>query len=127
MRSDGPEWGTYLERTVVDQMGMAYGISGRNKKAEKIFRDAIKDDPEYPMYHYNLACALAEQDQMKKAAPELVKAFELRDNMMGAERLPNPQNDPSFRPHVDDPAFKKAMRKIREMMREEKSSGRRRR
>ncbi|MEF8787948.1 MAG: hypothetical protein V5A84_02650, partial [Planctomycetota bacterium] len=79
---------------------------------KKIFQDAIEEDPEYPMYHYNLACAHAELDEVEKAAPELKRAFELRDNMMRGESLPNPRSDPSFRPHLDHPAFKKVLRQI---------------
>lgn len=111
----GYEWSQRMKRVAIDQMGMAFGISGHNKKAKKIFQEAIKDDPEYPMYHYNLACAFAELGKVKKAAPELKRAFELRDNMGRGESLPNPRTDSSFRPHLDDPAMKKALEEIEQM------------
>jgi tetratricopeptide (TPR) repeat protein len=42
-------------------MGMAFGMSGQVDAARKVFLDAIKKDPDYPLYYYNLACADAEQ------------------------------------------------------------------
>jgi predicted Zn-dependent protease len=47
-------------RVLIDQLAMAYGISGNLKKARILLESAIRDDPEYPLNYYNLACAYAE-------------------------------------------------------------------
>src|ERR1700722_2018066 len=43
-------------RILVDQLVMAYGMSGEMKKARSLLDDAIQKDPEYPLNYYNLAC-----------------------------------------------------------------------
>src|SRR5215831_5512799 len=40
-------------RAVVDNLGMAYGISGDLEKAKVIFDYGVSKDPTYPMFHYN--------------------------------------------------------------------------
>ena len=42
-------------RVLVDNLGMAYGRSGDLPKATQMFEFGITQDPEYPMFHYNLA------------------------------------------------------------------------
>lgn len=48
-------------RILVDQLAMAYGISSNPKKALALLERAIRDDPEYPLNYYNLACVYAEE------------------------------------------------------------------
>ncbi len=44
-------------RILVDQLVMAYGISGQLKKAHELLDESIPQDPDYPLNYYNLACA----------------------------------------------------------------------
>ena len=45
-----------LWRVLVDNLGMSYGISGNLKIAKETFEYGISEDPEYPMFYYNMAC-----------------------------------------------------------------------
>jgi hypothetical protein len=38
------------------QPGMSYGISGRLQQEKVTFEYGLTQDPEYPMFYYNLAC-----------------------------------------------------------------------
>jgi hypothetical protein len=43
-------------RVLVDNLGMSYGISGKLPQAQATFEYGLTQDPEYPMFYYNLAC-----------------------------------------------------------------------
>ena len=62
-----------MRRVVTDQAGMSYGMSGDIAKARAIFEKASEEDPDYPMYYYNLACADAEE---KKSGGRTEKSAE---------------------------------------------------
>ena len=47
-------------RVLVDQLVMSYGMGGQIKKAHELLGSAVRQDPDYPLNYYNLACAFAE-------------------------------------------------------------------
>lgn len=96
---------TTMKRVVTDQAGMAYGMSGNVEKARSIFEKAIADDPDYPLYYYNLACADAEEKDLAGAQKHLHAAFDHRANVIAGEKMPDPTTDDSFLPYRDNKAF----------------------
>ena len=62
-------------RILVDNLGMAYGITGDLNRAEETFNYGVSQDPTYPMFYYNLACASAGRNDMDKTMEFLRKAF----------------------------------------------------
>jgi tetratricopeptide (TPR) repeat protein len=96
---------TTMGRVATDQAGMAYGISGDIAKARAIFEKAITEDPDYPMYYYNLACADAEEKNLVGAQKHLREAFARKANVIPGERLPDPTKDDSFVPYRNNKEF----------------------
>ena len=96
---------TTMKRVVTDQAGMAYGMSGNIQKARAIFEKAIAEDPDYPLYYYNLACADAEEKDLAGAQKHLREAFDRKTNAIAGEKMPDPTTDDSFLPYRDDKAF----------------------
>lgn len=94
-----------MKRVVTDQAGMAYGMSGDLQKARSIFEKAIGEDPEYPLYYYNLACADAEEKNLAGAQKHLREAFDRKANVIAGEKMPDPTADDSFLPYRDNKAF----------------------
>lgn len=94
-----------MRRVVIDQAGMAYGISGDSKKARALFDAAIAKDPDYPLYYYNLACADAQENKLADARVHLQQAFERKANVIPGENLPDPANDDSFLPYRNNKDF----------------------
>jgi tetratricopeptide (TPR) repeat protein len=94
-----------MTRVITDQAGMAYGISGDTSKARTLFERAIAEDPDYPLYYYNLACTDAGEKNLKAARAHLQKAFERRSNVLPGESMPDPTKDDSFLPYRDDKDF----------------------
>lgn len=94
-----------MQRVVTDQAGMAYGMSGDTSKARAIFEKAIADDPDYPMYYYNLACADAEEKKLPAAQGHLQEAFARKANVIPGESMPDPKKDNSFLPYRNNKDF----------------------
>src|SRR5665647_3734916 len=49
---------------LIDNLGMAYGITGDLKSAEETFNYGLSKDSTYPLFYYNLACANAEKNDL---------------------------------------------------------------
>src|ERR1700737_1539511 len=84
-----------LWRVLVDNLGMAYGISGDLKKAKETFEYGLSKDPKYPMFHYNMACPFTEMNDVDKSISYLQRAFQYKQNMIKGERFPDPWTDDS--------------------------------
>jgi tetratricopeptide (TPR) repeat protein len=85
-----------IKRVLVDQLAMSYGISGQVKQSRSVIESAIKTDPDYPLYYYNLACADAEQGKTADAKLHLQQAFDRKANTLPGEHLPDPATDDSI-------------------------------
>ena len=104
--------GQNLWRVLVDNLGMAYGISGDLKKAKETFEYGLSKDPKYPMFHYNMACTYGEMKDPDNAIVYLKQAFENKNNMIRGEKMPNPWTDSSFQRFMDNERFVTALREI---------------
>jgi tetratricopeptide (TPR) repeat protein len=94
-------------RVLVDNLGMAYGITGDLKHAEETFDYGLSKDPNYPMFYYNLACVNAERNDMDKTIDYLKKAFAPKANAIPGEGMPDPRQDDSFQRFMSDDRFRK--------------------
>ena len=106
-----------LDKTVwkvlVDNLGMSYGISGNLDKAKETFAYGISQEPDYPMFYYNMACTYGEKDDMDKSIEYLKLAFDRRENMIPGEQMPNPATDSSFARFMKDEKFKAALKELK--------------
>ena len=94
-------------RVLVDNLGMAYGITGDLDNSEATLRYGVSKDPDYPMFYYNLGCVYAERGDMDKAMSYLSKAFPRRANSIPGEGLPDPRQDDSFQRFMSNERFRK--------------------
>lgn len=100
-------------KILIDNLGMAYGISGQLDKARETFEYGLSKAPRYPMFHYSLACAYAEMGKRDEAVASLRRAFEFKQNMLPGETLPDPATDDSFARFMKDKAFVNALKDMR--------------
>jgi len=98
-------------RITTDQAGMSYGLSGQLKKARALFEKASAEDPGYPLYYYNLACADAEE-KISLLPGALEQAFARKGNMIPGEPLPVPTKDGSFLPFKSNKEFWKVLERL---------------
>ena len=102
-----------LWRVLIDNLGMAYGISGDLAAAKVTFEYGLSKDATYPMFYYNLACTYAEMNDLNGAIDNLRLAFRYRDNMIRGERMPDPAVDDSFQRFLKNERFVAVLREIR--------------
>jgi len=98
---------------LIDNLGMAYGISGQLDKAIETLNFGLTIDSQYPMFYYNLACAYAEKDDIGNTIKYLTEAFKYKDNMIEGEDFPNPKKDESFKKYLKNEIFKDALRNMK--------------
>ncbi len=97
---------------LIDNLGMAYGITGNLDKARETFAYGIQEDPDYPLFYYNMACYYGEKGDANNAAAYLQKAYQRRANMIAGETMPDPRSDDSFKKLLKDKEFRKTVDSI---------------
>ncbi len=102
-----PQLDRNLWRVLIDNLGMAYEMTGRLKEAKATFQQGIQADPTYPMFHYNLACTFAEMNDLDHAMQSLTIAFRHRKNQNPADKgMPDPRQNSSFQRFMKNETFR---------------------
>jgi tetratricopeptide (TPR) repeat protein len=103
-----------LWKVLIDNLGMSYGITGKLEKAKEVFAYGIEKEPDYPMFHYNMACTYAEMKNMDKAIESLRLAFQHKENMIEGEIFPDPANDDSFKRFMKNEKFRAVIEELKQ-------------
>ena len=107
LENEEPQLDRILWRALIDNLGMAYGMTGHLREAKTTFEQGIQADPTYPMFHYNLACTFAELNDMDRAMQSLKTAFRHRKNQNpGEEGMPDPRKNASFQRFMKNDTFR---------------------
>jgi hypothetical protein len=102
-----PQLDRNLWRVLIDNLGMAYGMTGHLKEAKSTFEQGIQADPAYPMFHYNLACTFAGMNDLGHTMQSLTTAFRYRKNQNPGEKgMPDPRQDSSFQRFMKNETFR---------------------
>jgi len=102
-----PQLDRNLWRVLIDNLGIAYGMTGHLKEARSTFEQGIQADPAYPMFHYNLAGTFAGMNDLNHAMQSLATAFRYRKNQNPGEKgMPDPRQDPSFQRFMKNETFR---------------------
>lgn len=100
-------------RVLIDNLGMAYGITGKLEEAKKVFEYGISKDKDYPLFYYNMACTYAEMENEDQAIVYLREAFKRKDNMIKGEKFPDPATDSSFKRFMGSKKFTTALAEMK--------------
>jgi len=98
---------------LVDNLGMAYGITGDIKSSMAVFEYGIASEPTYPLFYYNMACGYGELGDEDNAIKFLRPAYKYKNNMLSGEHLPDPMTDSSFQKFVDNETFRRAVKEMK--------------
>lgn len=101
-------------RIVVDNLGIAYGVTGDIDRSMDTLKYGISQDPEFPMFYYNMACGYGERGKMDESLEQLRLAYKYKANMILGESFPDPLHDSSFRKFVKDKKFTDALRQMQQ-------------
>lgn len=102
-----PQLDRILWRALIENLGMAYGMTGHLKEAKAIYEEGIQADPTYPMFHYNLACTFADMNDLDHATQSLKTAYRHRKNQNSGEAvMPDPRQNSSFQRFMKNDTFR---------------------
>ena len=101
-----------LKRTswlvLVDNLAVAYGLSGDLEMAQKTIQHGISKEPTYPIFYYTLARTYARLNDLDNCLLNLEKAAQYKSNMISGEKWPEPAKDQSFQRFLDNERFTEA-------------------
>lgn len=112
LEKSNPVLGKPLWYVLIDNLGMAYGMTGDLSKAKETFDYGVSKDPTYPLFYYNLACTYAEMNDEANAAAYLKRAFQYKANTLPGERLPDPHTDDSFKQLMKNSDFRNLVQSL---------------
>jgi tetratricopeptide (TPR) repeat protein len=98
---------------LIDNLGMAYGITGDLSSAEEVFKHGLSRDSTYPLFYYNLACTYAEKDDMNTCIDYLKNAFKYKKNVLQGEIFPDPATDDTFQKFMNNDQFVSAINELK--------------
>jgi len=85
-----------LWRVLIDNLSIAYGITGDLTRARETLTYGVSKDSDYPLFYYNLACVAAEKGDLPDTENYLKLAIERRENVIAGETFPDARVDDSF-------------------------------
>ena len=97
---------------LVDNLAMAYGITGDLANSQTVIEYGISKDPNYPMFYYNLACVAAEKGDAAGAKTNLKLAYDRRANVLSGETLADARTDDSFQKLMQQSDFRNFANKL---------------
>lgn len=109
LEKDHQELTEHYWLVLVDNLAIAYGISGSIDSSIQVLEYGISLKPEYPMFYYNLACGYAEINDIEQMLANLTLSYKYKKNMIAGESLPNPVDDPSFTRFLGNKRFQKLL------------------
>lgn len=99
---DSSKW-----RVLVDNLAMAYGITGKLAASEEVLKYGISKDPSYPMFYFIMADNYAEKNDFDNTMRYLRLALMYKKNVIPGEALPDPNKDDSLTRFVGNADFRK--------------------
>jgi hypothetical protein len=94
-------------RVLIDNLAMAYGITGKLTASDEVLKYGLSKDPTYPMFYFIQADAYAERNDLANAMKYLRLALMYKNNVIPGEKLPDPRTDDSFARFLTNEEFKK--------------------
>ena len=98
---------------LIDNLSIAYGISGDITSSREVLEYGISKEPTYPLFYYNLADGYGEQNNEEAALKNLRLAYKYKDNILEGEHIPEPTTDSSFKFLMKNDSFRKAVAEIK--------------
>jgi Tfp pilus assembly protein PilF len=68
-------------RVLIDNLAMAYGITGKLTAAEEVLRHGLSKDPTYPMFYFITADLHAERNDFSNTMKNLRLALKYKSNV----------------------------------------------
>ena len=100
----------YLD--LISRLGFAYRMNGNVAKAKETLEYGLSQNPNYPIFHYDLACTYAQMGQADESIGHLRTAYEHSAKVAPTQLPANPAEDSCFQKISSDPKFVDAVGKL---------------
>lgn len=97
---------------LIDNLGMAYSITGDLAAAQKLFEYGLSKDNKYPIFYTNLACIYAEKNDMKACTTYLKLAHKYKLNALPGDTLLDPTKGESFQKFMKNNEFISTLKEL---------------
>ena len=115
MEKNSPTLDQPILRRMVADLGLFYGESGNLARARTTLEYGLSRYPDYPLYHYNLACVIALTKKTDESLAELRLAYQQPKNRYPEqEPLPDPLTDDCFSKLAKEQKFIQAVREMQQ-------------
>lgn len=100
----------YLD--LISRSGFAYRMNGNVAKAKETLEYGLAQNPNYPIFHYDLACTYAQMGQVDESVEHLRTAYQHSAKVAPTQLPANPAEDSCFQKISSDPKFVDAVQKL---------------
>ena len=97
---------------LVSHLGFAYRMNGNLAKAKDTLEYGLSQNPDYPIFHYDMACVYAQMGRVDESVGQLRTAYQHRAKVAPTQLPANPAEDSCFQKIAADPKFVDAVQKL---------------
>ena len=99
-------------RLLIDNLAISYRFIRNSAKSKEVLDYGISQDPEYPLFHYDMACYYGVQGKMEQALEELRLNYKYKANLGTSDRMSDPLQDSCFGKFLRNKKFVSAVQQM---------------
>jgi tetratricopeptide (TPR) repeat protein len=114
LEKNSPALEPEILRRMIADLGLFYETSGDLAKAKETLEYGLSRYPDYPLYHYNMACVIAHTQKMDESLAELRLAYANPKKYPEDQARLDPRKDECFSKFAKEQKFMQAVREIQQ-------------
>jgi|GEM_PF-1499036 hypothetical protein len=99
-------------RLLIDNLAVSYRFTHNQIKSKETLDYGLKQDPKYPLFHYDLACYYGVEGEMNKALEELRSTYQNKGELSSSDRLADPLQEGCFGKFLRNKQFVNAVKEM---------------
>src|SRR5947209_6008730 len=99
-------------RLLIDNLTISYRFIQNPAKSKEVLDYGLAQDPEYPLFHYDMACYYGTQNNMNQALDELRLAYKYKANLSTSDHMSDPLQDSCFGKFLKNKKFTQAVQEM---------------
>ena len=97
---------------LIDNLAISYRFIQKPEKSKEVLDYGISKDPEYPLFHYDMACYYGVQGKMDQALDELRLNYKYKGNLGTSDHMSDPLQDSCFGKFLKNKKFVSAVQQM---------------
>lgn len=100
-------------RLLVDNLAVSYRFAQNQARSKETLDYGLKQDPRYPLFHYDMACYYGVEGDMGKALEELRLTYKNKSELSLSDQLADPLQEGCFGKFLKNKNFVKAVEDVK--------------